>query len=60
MKVRAQIEGTISEGTRCHGLRYARYHGKTGHQFQFYQTGAAINVKRIIRAVLNKEKEETQ
>ena len=52
MRVRAQIEGTISEGTRCCGLRNARYHGKSGHQFQFYQTGAAINVKRIVRAIL--------
>jgi hypothetical protein len=25
MSVRAQIEGTISEGTRFHGLRHARY-----------------------------------
>jgi hypothetical protein len=51
MSVRAQIEGTISEGTRFHGLRHARYHGEFGHQMQFYLTGAAINVKRLIRAM---------
>jgi hypothetical protein len=51
MSVRAQIEGTISEGTRFHGLRHARYHGEFGHQMQFYSTGAAINVKRLIRAI---------
>ena len=51
MSVRAQIEGTISEGKRFHGLRYAKYHSKVGHQIQFYLTGAAINVKRLIRAM---------
>jgi hypothetical protein len=51
MSVRAQIEGTISEGTRFHGLRYAKYHGEVGHQMQFYLTGAAINVKRLIKAI---------
>jgi len=51
MSVRAQIEGTISEGTRFHGLRHARYKGETGHQMQFYLTGAAINVKRLMKAI---------
>ena len=51
MKVRAQVEGTISEGTRFCGLRCARYHGKRGHKFQFYQTGAAIYVRRILKAI---------
>jgi hypothetical protein len=51
MSVRTQIEGTISEGTRFHGLRHARFHGEVGHQMQFYLTGAAINVKRLIRAM---------
>lgn len=53
MSVRAQVEGTISEGTRFHGLRHAKYHGEVGHQMQFYLTGAAINVKRFIRAMTN-------
>ena len=51
MRVRAQIEGTISEMVRKCGLRYARYKGKDGHQLQFYLTGAALNVKRFIRAM---------
>ena len=51
ISVRAQVEGTISEGTRFHGLRYAKYHGEAGHQIQFYLTGAAINVKRLIKAI---------
>ena len=51
MSVRAQVEGTISEGTRFHGLRHAKYHGGPGHQMQFYLTAAAINVKRLTRAL---------
>jgi hypothetical protein len=51
MRVRAQVEGTISEATRFHGLRFARYRGELGHELQFYLTGAAINMKRIAKAV---------
>jgi len=51
MSVRAQVEGTISEGTRFHGLRHAKYHGESGHQMQFYLTGAAINVRRLTKAM---------
>ncbi len=53
MSVRAQVEGTISEATRFHGLRYAKYKSKAGHQFQFYLTGASLNVKRIIKALIH-------
>lgn len=49
MSVRAQVEGTISEMVRKNGLRLAKYHGEKGHQFQFYLTGAALNLKRYIR-----------
>ena len=51
MKVRAQVEGTISEGTRFLGLRRAKYKGEGGHRIQFYMTGAALNVKRLIKAI---------
>jgi hypothetical protein len=57
MSVRAQVEGTISEATRFHGLRYSRYRGEEGHQTQFYLTGAAINVKRLIKAITIRTKE---
>lgn len=57
MSVRAQVEGTISEATRFHGLRYSRYRGEEGHQSQFYLTGAAINVKRLIKAITIRTKE---
>lgn len=54
MRVRAQVEGTISEAIRFHGLRFARYRGELGHELQFYLTGAAINMKRIAKAVQKK------
>jgi transposase len=53
MKVRAQVEGTISEGVRFMGLRHAKYKGQDGHEVQFYMTGAALNVKRLIKAITN-------
>jgi hypothetical protein len=53
MSVRAQIEGTVSEATRFLGLRYAKYKGEAGHQLQFYLTGAALNIKRLIKAINN-------
>ena len=58
MCVRAQVEGTISEATRFHGLRLARYRGELGHQLQFYLTGAAINMKRIAKAVQQNRRSE--
>jgi len=51
MKVRAQVEGTISESVRRHGLRYKKYKGEDGDQLQFYLTGAAVNFKRFIKAI---------
>jgi transposase len=56
MKVRAQIESTISELVRKHGLRKIKYKGETGRQMQFYLSGCALNVKRIIRLINNREK----
>ena len=53
MKVRAQVEGTISEAVRFHGLRNVKYKGESGHRLQFYLTGAALNVKRLIKALNN-------
>ncbi len=47
MKVRAQVEGTISEAVRFHGLRYKKYKGVLGDKLQFYLTGAAINLNKV-------------
>lgn len=52
MSVRSQVEGTISEAVRFLGFRNAKYKGEEGHQFQFYLTGAALNVKRMIKALV--------
>ena len=51
MKVRARVEGTISEAVRFHGLRFKKYKGAVGDALQFYMTGAAINLKRILRVL---------
>jgi transposase len=50
MKKRSAIEGTISEFTRKHGARRARYRGKTKVRLQVLFTGAAVNLKRLVRA----------
>ena len=56
MKVRAQVEGTISELVRFHGLRRVKYKGEAGRQLQFYFSGSALNVKRIIKILINGKK----
>ena len=45
--LRAGIEGSISEGVRCHGLRQARYRGQPMTQLQARAIAAAINLVRI-------------
>lgn len=56
LKARAGIEGTISECTRCHGARRARYRGKRKVRLQALFTGAAVNVKRLARALVAKKR----
>jgi len=51
MKTRAQIEGTISELVRLHGLRRAKYKGEAGRQLQFFLSATGLNVKRLLRAI---------
>ena len=55
MRVRAQVEGTISEGTRFHGLRHKKYKGEEGDELHFYFIGAAINIKRLVKAINSKK-----
>jgi transposase len=45
---RAGIEGTLSQGGRGFGLRYARYRGLSKTHLQHVATAAAINVDRLI------------
>jgi hypothetical protein len=52
LSVRAQVEDTISGGVRFHGLRVTKYKGVPGYQLQLYFVGAAISVKRLIKALI--------
>ena len=47
-KRRAGIEGTLSQGVRCCGLRRARYIGLTKNHLQHLATAAAINLMRSV------------
>jgi transposase len=51
LKERSAVEGTISEFTRCHGARRARYRGQSKVRLQHLFTGAAVNIKRLARAL---------
>lgn len=52
MKLRPAIEGKLSELTRYHGLRRARYRGLIKVQLQTLFTAAAVNIKRWIKLIL--------
>jgi len=56
MKRRPAVEGTISELTRVHGARRARYRGLNKVRLQAWFTGAAVNLKRLARALAAQEK----
>ncbi|SFO04793.1 Transposase DDE domain-containing protein [Streptomyces sp. cf124] len=46
-KIRAGVEGTISQGVQRCGLRRSRYRGLAKTSLQHQVTGAAINLARI-------------
>ncbi|WP_208857941.1 transposase, partial [Streptomyces flavidovirens] len=46
-KIRAGVEGTISQGVQRCGLRRSRYRGLAKTSLQHQLTGAAINLARI-------------
>lgn len=52
MRLRPPIEGKLSELTRYHGLRRARYRRLYKVQLQSYFTAAAVNIKRWIKLIL--------
>lgn len=58
MKHRPAIEGTLSEMVRKHGFRRARYRGKAKVRLQHLFTGAAVNLKRLARALAAQRKEQ--
>lgn len=51
MKRRSAVEGTLSAMVRKHGARRARYRGQAKVHLQHLFTGAAVNVKRLTRAL---------
>jgi transposase len=51
MRRRPAVEGTISELTRKHGARRARYRGNSKGRLQALFTGAAANLKRLAKAL---------
>ena len=57
---RAGIEGTISQGVRCMGLRQTRYIGLMRTHLQHVATAAAINMERIADWVMGERPEPTR
>ena len=51
MKLRQAIEGTNAELKRYHSMTRARYRGLRKVGLQFYLTAAAVNIKRMVKAV---------
>ena len=47
-RVRAGIEGTLSQGVRAFGMRRSRYIGLAKTRLQQACTGAAMNVSRVV------------
>jgi hypothetical protein len=60
MQRRSAIEGTISELTRRHGARRARYRGRLKGRLQMLFTGAAVNLKRLARALVTQQQAAVQ
>jgi transposase len=56
MRLRPPIEGKLSELTRYHGLRRARYRGLKKVNLQCYFTAAAVNIKRWVKIMLEQTK----
>ncbi len=60
MKHRPAVEGTISELTRKHGARRARYRGQDKVRLQALFTGAAVNLKRLSQAIESQKRAATR
>jgi transposase len=56
MLLRAGIEGSLSEGVRCHGLRRARYRGQPKTLVQVKAIAGAINLVRIEQLVRQRQR----
>jgi transposase len=60
MKLRPPIEGTLSEMVRQHGLRRSRYRGLVKTHLQNLFKAAALNLKRLIDALLKRQRRARQ
>jgi hypothetical protein len=58
MKCRSAVEGTLSAIVRKHDARRARYRGKAKVHLQHLFTGAAVNIKRLTRALAARKRRE--
>lgn len=59
-KLRAGIEGTISQGVRAFGLRRARYFGLAKVRLQHFATAAAMNLERVADWLAGTTREQTR
>ncbi|MFF4488213.1 transposase, partial [Streptomyces sp. NPDC001544] len=59
-KIRAGVEGTISQGVQACGLRRSRYRGLAKTSLQHQLTGAAINLIRINAWLSDKPRARTR
>jgi transposase len=59
-KVRAGVEGTISQGTRTFGLRRTRYIGLDKTHLQHVVTAAAINLTRAVSWLMQSDPSKAQ
>jgi len=59
-KIRAGVEGTISQGVQACGLRRSRYRGLPKTSLQHQLTGAAVNLIRIDAWLTNKPHARTR
>jgi len=60
MKLRPPIEGTLSEMVRQHGLRRSRYRGLVKTHLQNLFKAAALNLKRLIHALIKRQQRVQQ
>ena len=50
-----KVERKLAEIVRYHGGRRARYRGREAVKSQYLLTGMAVNIKRIVRLVMQRE-----
>lgn len=55
-RLRSPIEGSISEAVRGYDARHARYRGRAKNRLRACSTATAVNLKRVIRWLLQQEK----